>query len=184
MKDGVRIAAFASGPISKKRKDTLLVGIIGRKSIIEGVVSDRIGVNGINSTNSIYKKIHNSRFSEQIRIIALNGIALAGLNIVDVGFLERRLKINTIIVTRRKPNKKKLIHAINSFKNSNGIDIGYQKNILSKYKRKPKRMLGFYVESGIDPIELKNLIEPTVELLRLAHIVARGVSTGESKGRI
>lgn len=47
MKGGVRMLALASGPIyGRKRRRTLVVGVVGRAGTVEGVLSGRVTIDG------------------------------------------------------------------------------------------------------------------------------------------
>ena len=84
MKEGVRYIAIASGP-KEKGKDSILVGVVFRNSYIEGLVSSTVKSDGTDSTDKIIRMIKHSKFRDQIRVLLFNGIALAGLNIIDPG---------------------------------------------------------------------------------------------------
>ena len=185
MKEGARILAVASGPIyERKKKTTLLVGIIGRMGTIEGVLSDRIIVDGNDATSKIMKMARKSRFGDQIKLIAINGIALAGLNVVDVKTVERRTGIPAVVLTRKKPDFKALEKALmNSGECRDSINskIAIVKALNSE--RPFKRAHGFHIQSD-EKIDHDKIVATAFELLRLAHMIANGVSTGISKGRI
>ncbi len=196
IKPGARIIAITSGPIARKRggkqpgADTLAIGIIGRKGAIEGVLSCYIECDGSNATREILRMISKSRFKEQIKIIALNGIALAGLNVVDVGLLEKKLKVDVIIITRDKPRPSKLLDAIEAYrsesttgKRNRGAD---EKRLLVEKAnaRKVFHEQGLYIQTRKEIGDVRSSIAQCFELLRLSHMIARGVKTGESKGRI
>ena len=94
MKKGIRIISFASGPINGKK--ALIVGVISRENVIEGILSGNVEVDGFDSAKKIISLIKKSRFREQIKIVALNGIAIAGLNVVNVYKIKKDLKIGFI----------------------------------------------------------------------------------------
>jgi hypothetical protein len=186
MKEGARFLAVASGPIyERKKKTTLLVGIVGRKGTVEGVLSDRVGIDGNDATRKIIKMARSSRFSSQIKAIAINGIAIAGLNVVDVKTVERKAKIPVIILTRKKPDFVALEKALKSSENQE-TDLIKGKIAIVKALNSERPFVkagGFYVQSG-KKIDYDKGVAIAFELLRLAHMVAKGVSTGVSKGRI
>ena len=185
MKEGVRILAVASGPIyERKKRTTLLVGIIGRIGTIEGVLSDRIIVDGNDASSKIIKMARKSRFGDQIKLIAINGIALAGLNVVDVKNVEHRTGIPVVVLTRKKPDFKALEKAL--MNSREGRDLINSKIAVVKAlnsERPFKRAHSFYIQSD-EKIDHGKVVETAFELLRLAHMIANGVSTGISKGRI
>ena len=151
---------------------------------IEGVLSDRIIVDGNDATSKIIKMVRKSRFGDQIKLIAINGIALAGLNVVDVKTVERRTGIPVIVLTRKKPDFEALEKALrNSGADRDSINskIAVVKALNSE--RPFKKAAGFYLQAD-EKIDNDSIAETAFELLRLAHMIANGVSTGVSKGRI
>ncbi len=204
MKNGSRIIAITSGPfirktgtktnksikISLKNKKILTVGVIGRKNVVEGIVSTYIDIDGSDSTDKIIKMIKHSRFFSQIKLIALNGIALAGLNIVDIYQLKKQLKLDALIITRNKPRPNKLINALKTAAKQNRTNSENENNKIkidqiNKYKNEHIFYeKNFYIQTALDLENIKNIVEPAIALLRLSHLIARGVQTGESKGRL
>ncbi len=183
MKSGVRYIAIASGPIKKGR--TCLIGVIFRNSYIEGVLSGAIEADGTDATGQIIRMVRRSRFAAQIRILLFNGIALAGLNIINPGLLERELDAKVVLLNRRRQNPKELIKALGEFSRLKRKDVKSRIKTVEAYGAiKPLRVNGLYMQSSLDNVYLKAFAESAFEAIRIAHIVARGVSTGESKGRI
>ena len=191
MKSGIRIAAAASGPI-KGRKSTLLVIVVYREGIVEGVLSDTIGVDSSDSSKKIISRIRRSRFKDQVKVLALNGIALAGLNVVDVHSVSKALGVEFIILTRKKPHKDLLIKAVERIRRESKEgtkaaiaakrDIGLINGV---GMLQIKKVNGFYAQSSLDLGKSDSgLVMSAFEALRIAHLIANGVETGESKGRI
>ena len=184
MKAGIRFVAVASGPINERER-ALIVGVVGRNGVIEGVLSSSIEVDGKDSTASIVKMIDRSRFKEQIRLVALNGIALAGLNVVEIPRLEKALKIKTVVLTRGKPRPRLLVHALDEFAHESGKDVKRRIALVNEQAKIGSVLsAGFHLQSAIEEPEIRRLAKPIYEMLRIAHLIARGVETGESKGRI
>jgi endonuclease V-like protein UPF0215 family len=168
------------GSFTRKDKRALVVGIIGRERIIEGVLSFFVDVDGTDSTVKLISAIKKSRFSGQIKVIVLNGVSFGGLNIIDTYTLHKKLDIPVIALTRSRPRVsmlKKVIaeHDANS------------KEKLFVLKRMAKSVLlekknGFYAQI-FGRLPEYDIYSYASDFLRLAHIVATGVTRGESKGR-
>jgi uncharacterized protein len=184
LKAGIRFVAVASGPINE-RKRALIVGVVGRNGVIEGILSSSIEVDGKDSALSIIRMVNSSRFKEQIKLVVLNGIALAGLNVVDIPRLENALKIKTVVLTRGKPRPMLLVRALNEFSHESGKEVR-ERIALVKEQAERESVLsnGFHLQSTIEEPEIRRLVKSIYEMLRVAHLIARGVETGESKGRI
>jgi hypothetical protein len=185
MKEGVRIAAVTSGPIKKgveaKLRNTQIVAVIGSKKGIEGILSSKVSVDGSDSTKKIISMIKRSRFREQVKAIALNGIAIAGLNVVDIEELNRKLRCQTILLTRKRPRRSLLIQSIRNA----CINTEEKARKISMLKKQGdiRKVGGFYIQAYPDT-DVKNVLNASAELLRLSHMIASGISKGESMGRI
>ncbi|MEM0106713.1 MAG: DUF99 family protein [Candidatus Micrarchaeaceae archaeon] len=180
-KQGLRIAAITSGPIASKA--AFVACPIFRSGIIEGLLCTHVKVNGDDSSAKIARMLKRSRFSQQIKILALNGIAIAGLNVVDAYKLSSMFGISFSIVTRKKPRKELLMEALDSFAAKSNEDVSARKAIVEKISgEKQAFMQGFYFQGTFIPNE--ETASNIIEALRISHIISRGVATGESKGRI
>ncbi|MDE1856716.1 MAG: DUF99 family protein [Candidatus Micrarchaeota archaeon] len=181
LKQGARILSIATGPINGKR--ALLLGVVSQSARVEGILSSKVSVNGTDSTGKIIAMLKRSRFAGQVGMIALNGIAQAGLNVVDAELLKEKLGAEVIVLTRHRPRPSLLIAALRKYGKRSNADVS-KSVALVRAQKKPVSLDGFYV-SGTKPTKtLRKLVPITFEMLRLSHLIARGVSTGESKGRI
>jgi hypothetical protein len=181
-KSGVRILAVDDGPFEKGDRRVLVVGVIGRERVVEGLISFRVEVDGTDATSKLVRALNSSRFGSQIRLICVHGITVGGLNILDLVTLHKKLGIPLIAITRKKPHTSLLKRAIRASGKHSEEKLGLVDVVV---KSASSRKLGiFYVQSiGAGSRELERFIGPSVELLRLAHIIASGVELGESRGR-
>ena len=183
MKKGVRILAVDGSAFRKAERDSLAVGVVGRDGEVEGVLSFRVGVDGEDATDKILKAVKGTRFREQIRLIAVHGITLAGLNFVDMTRLNDALGVPVIGVVRSRPRAGELERAIRA----SGTDVRRKLALFRKIRAGSKtvRSGGFYFQCvGINKEGLRGVSDGAVRFLRLAHLIASGVRNGESKGRM
>lgn len=181
----MRYVAITSGPINRKRKKTILTGIIFRDNYIEGLLSSDVNIDGADSTAKIIKMIGNSRFKDQIRIVLLNGIAIAGLNIVEPKTIEKRLNARVVLLNKRKQNARELVNALREFSRLSKKDVRRKIRIVEDYSSvKIIKFHGLFLQSGLDENNVKRFAERAFEALRVSHIVSSGVAKGESKGRL
>lgn len=186
MKAQARVLGIDDGCFEKFRSRTaLVVGIVSRlDGYVEGILATKIQVDGADSTAKLASMIKNSRFGAQLRAIMIHGFTLAGFNIVDIYTLHKKTKIPVICVLRKHPDEGKVLNALKRLKNKE------KKIKLFKKVGKMEKSGSLYFKAiGIDDQEAKNLIKKTThrgnmpEPVRLAHLIASGVSRGESKGR-
>ncbi|HIP90230.1 MAG TPA: DUF99 family protein [Candidatus Nanopusillus sp.] len=176
--------------IKHKHRKTILVGVIMRGAYqLDGVLSIKITVDGLDVTNNIIKMIMRSTHYYQLRIIMLNGVTFAGFNIVDLEKLYNILGLPVIVVIRKKPNlpefKKAIMHLDDWKKRWKLIEkLEQPKPINTKYG------VIYYQKVGISDDDAKNIIKRTAinsripEPVRVAHLIAMGVTKGYSRGKV
>jgi len=185
LKKEIRVIGIDDSPFNKFGKgNVLVVGVIFRGgSLLDGVLSTKVKVDGSNSTKKLVEVINKSKFKPQLQCIFLDGIALGGFNIVNIEELNKKTKLPVIVVIRRKP------------------DIGTIKKTLTKINKKNKIKLiekagevikinNIYVQlKGISKDKAKEILDLVCtrshipEPVRVAHLIASGVVKGESKGK-
>ncbi|PIU21870.1 MAG: hypothetical protein COT15_00140 [Candidatus Diapherotrites archaeon CG08_land_8_20_14_0_20_34_12] len=183
MPNKIRAIAFDDGCFEKgKSLKTKLVGVIFRSdSQIEGILCDEIFVDRLDSTALIEKMIKKSRFADQIRYIFLSGLNFAGFNIVDMPKLYSMLKIPIIVTLKKKPDMVKINSALAKFHDSmERIALIKKAGKLHSYKKI------YYQKIGLDEKQAQHIIDAFTytsnmpEPVRLAHIIASGLTLGES----
>ena len=169
-----------------KSKTTLLIGVVSRLTgRVDGILSSRVKVDGLDATRKIEEMISRSKFRPQIKVIFLGGISFAGLNVVDIKALNEKLGIPVIVIMRKKPNMDRFLKA---------LDHGSKPELRKKIVMKAGEVLRvgkIYVQlAGIDYEKAKKIIKASAiysevpEALRLAHLIASGIGLGESRGRV
>jgi len=185
VKKEIRVIGIDDSPFDKfKDKKILVVGVVMRGgSWIDGILSAKVFVDGSDSTKKLIEMINNCKFKLQLQCIFLDGIAVSGFNVVDIKELNKKTKLPVIVAIRKNP------------------DIENIKKTLVKIKKKEKIKLmekagkvikidNIFVQlAGINLSEAKKILKIVCtrslipEPLRLAHLIASGIVTGESKGR-
>lgn len=184
LKAEVRIIAWDDCAFRFAQKKVLIVGVIFRGgSFIDGLLSTHVNKDGDDATDKIALSILSSRHYDQLSYIMLNGITLAGFNVVDMKELNRKTKLPVIAVQRKKPDMEEFMKALRNFQD---------------YKEKSARTKHagrfyscgdiIFQKSGLGIGECRELLKLTCthsnipEPLRVAHLIASGLS-GESRGR-
>ena len=185
VKKEIRVVGIDDSPFNKfKDKKILVVGVVMRGgSWVDGILSTKVAVDGNDSTRKIIEMINSCKFKPQLQCIFLDGIAVAGFNVIDVKELNRKTKLPVVIIIRRKPDIEKI------------------KKTLIKINKKDKIKLiekagevfqidNIFIQSvGIEIDDLRKILKIVCtrslipEPIRLAHLIASGVITGQSKGR-
>jgi len=191
LKSQVRICGIDDAPFEFGNRDAkaIVIGTIVRiPAYLEGVLKFDVSVDGDDSTSNIEKAIDRSRFKAQIKAIMLDGIALAGFNVVDIEALSSSTGIPVITVTRDEPDMDSIKSALRKyFKDADDRLARISKMPIKKIQTPHNPIYVSY--AGIAFEEVRRLIETTTlkgvipEPIRMAHIIASGISRGESRGK-
>jgi endonuclease V-like protein UPF0215 family len=188
MKPHVRVLGIDDSPFKFKDEHALVVGALVRvPGYLEGVMRTEVTVDGLDAVSRIADMIGRSRYREQIQAVMLDGITLAGFNVVDIEELNRVTGLPVVTVTRDKPDLDKMRDALKKY--FADWENRYRA-ITSRELRKVKTEHNpVYVSSaGGDARELDALvIASTVrgnipEPIRMAHLIASAFVCGESYG--
>ncbi len=183
MKQLLRVLAVDDGYFKPRQKGkAILVGVVSRlDGRIEGILSTSVSVDGLDSTKKIISMIKGSKFKPQVSFLLLQGVNFAGFNIADVAKLNRLLGIPVIIVFRRMPRMHKIERALSKFR-----DKGKRMRLIEKAGEIHCFGQIHFQLCGTDVKTAKTVLKKTAkysnlpEPLRLAHLIASGVSIGES----
>ena len=183
MKKGVRLLAVVSGPL--RGKNTIALGLVSRMGTIEGVVSTRVQADGTDSTAKLARLFNGTRFREQAKLIVVNGIGFAGLNVLDVQALKRKTGAEVLSITRNKPHPEELVKALRAFSKQEKQNVSSRTGLVKKIgELEEYRHDGYYVQTTLEKGESAKFVSESARLLRLAHLIASGVVLGESRGRV
>lgn len=185
VKKEIRVVGIDDAPFDKfTDSKVLVVGVVMRGgSWIDGIVSAKADVDGSDSTGKIAEMINKSKFKPQLQCIFLDGIAVGGFNVVDVKKLSIKTGLPVIIVIRRMPDIFKIKKTL--------VKINQKQKIrLIDKAGEPIKLGDIFVQlTGIEAEEAKKILKIVCtrslipEPVRLAHLIASGVTAGESRGR-
>jgi endonuclease V-like protein UPF0215 family len=203
----VNVIGFDDGPFERDhRGDVLLVGAVCAGTRLDGVVAGRVRRDGANAAQKMVDLVRASQFGEHLQAVMLQGIAVGGFNVVDVHALAAALRIPVIVVTRRKPDLGAVKRALFSetppyrprvrgaARKWRLIERAGEMEPLSASRRAMKRGEGagprlWMQKVGVTTEQARRLVASTTlhgnipEPLRLAHLIAGGITTGRSRGR-
>ena len=188
VKPEIRVVGFDDGTFSfsskLSRDKTVLVGVVMKgSSEVVGVLSRWIRVDGRDATEAIVNAVVNSRFKD-LRVIMLKGITYAGFNVVDLEELHSRTGLPVVVVIRKRPD----LNAMEAALRKHFEDAEERIRLLRKAPPLHELIPGkLYVQSlGVDEKTAAEIVRVTTrtglipESLRLAHMIASALMTGES----
>lgn len=180
------IAGFDDAPFRRQhRGDVLVVGTVFAGNRLDGVLSTKARRDGVNSTQRLIDCLAESKYFAQLQALLLQGIAFAGFNVVDLRALHRATGLPVLVVVRHRPDFAAIREAL-----VEKVPGGTRKWRLIEAAGPMLAMAGVYCQPvGIEPKRAEALIAATQihgqlpEPLRVAHMIAGGVTTGESRHR-
>jgi endonuclease V-like protein UPF0215 family len=182
------ILGIDDGPVRKFEAPAArapIVGVMMEGSVlVEGVAVTSFPVDGDEVTEFLGSWIEGLRFRPALHAVLFKGISIAGLGVIDIRGLAKRLGLPAAIVNRREPSNDRLCVALES--------AGLRDRIsLVTDAPRARRIDGelFVSTAGANDEKIVEWILATraksdlPEPLRLAHLIARALATGESRGR-
>ena len=188
VKPQIRVVGFDDGtfsfPSKLNREKTILIGVVmkGAQEVV-GVLSRWATVDGTDATDAIIDAALGSRFKD-LRVIMLKGITYAGFNVVDVERLHRETGLPVVVVVRKKPDLEAMENALRKHFPDAEERIKLLRKAPSLVELLPGKL---YLQAvGVDDKTAAEIVRVTTktgltpEPLRLAHMIASAVMTGES----
>ncbi|MBD3388845.1 MAG: DUF99 family protein [Candidatus Altiarchaeales archaeon] len=189
IKDEVRVLGLDDGPFKRDDSDVLVVGAVFRGgSFMDGVISTRVSVDGLDSTARLAEVIGKTRFRD-LRVIMLDGIAFGGFNVVDINRLCEETGLPVIVVTRNMPDFREIRRALMNLRDGKDRyrlmeDAGEPKPVETRDNKFVYiQAAGINFKDAEEIVRLSSTRSLIPEPIRVAHLIAQGVVSGESKGK-
>jgi endonuclease V-like protein UPF0215 family len=181
------VVGFDDAPFEREhRGDVPIVGAVYAGLRLEGVLTGFVRRDGANATRRLTALVDGSKFARQLQLVMLQGIALAGFNVVDLYGLSEALELPVLVVVRKRPRLERVRSALLA-----RVRGGARKWALIERLGPAEPLAGVYVQRvGITRSEAATVIRRTAvhgsipEPLRTAHLIAGALVTGESRGRV
>ncbi|MBS3090417.1 DUF99 family protein [Candidatus Pacearchaeota archaeon] len=190
----IRIVGIDDAPFEKFFENRCLVvaTVFRGGNYMDGLLSCHVKVDGSDATEKLVKLIKKTRHYGQINCIMLNGIAVAGFNIIDIGELSEKTGIPVVVIIRKMPDMNKIAKAIDKASDS-GITADRKMNLIAKAAKIHKiniqgrnlfiQIAGVSLTAAAKIVRISATHSLIPEPLRIAHIIASGIKNGESHGR-
>ena len=185
IKPEIRVLGVDDGAFKPHVKGQVpVVGVVFRGGYwLDGVMYTSIAVDGFDATDRIASMITDSSHYKQLRVIMLNGVTFAGFNIVNIKALHLATKLPVITVTREKPDFKDIHKALQNLPNSEErwatiLSAGEPVEVCTRGAEAKVYMqiVGVSKETAVKILRLTSTRSNIPEALRVAHLVASGIS--------
>ena len=185
VKPEIRVLGLDDGAFTPHSRELVdVVGVVFRGGFwFDGFMHTRVQVDGMDATQKLAEMIIKSPHYQQLRVVMLNGITMAGFNVVDIQELWEKVKLPIIAVAREKPNfediRKALQHLRESKKRWKAIEKAGKMIVVQTRERETPihvHVVGLSEETAQGILKRTSTRSKIPEALRVAHIIASGLS--------
>lgn len=179
---GLDDGPFAPG----HRGDVDLIGAVCSGARLDGVLCTRVRRDGADSTRRAAELIATSRFRGHLQLVLLQGIAVAGFNVVDIQALSGSLGLPVVVVARKPPDMEAIRRTL-----LERVPGGRRKWRLIERAGLPRQGPGVWLQcAGMDFEQAADAVAGLTsngripEPLRIAHLIAGGISGTPGRQRV
>lgn len=152
---------------------------------LEGVAIGAFPVDGEDATGYLADWISSLRARPSLQAVLVGGITIAGLGVVDLPLLAEQTGLPVLAVTRRRPGNAEVLAALRA------AGLAHRAPVVERSPAAHRVADGLYLAcAGVDRWQAERLVRATLgkarmpEPLRVAHLIASAIATGESRGRV
>lgn len=185
VKPEIRVLGVDDGVFVPHRKGlALVVGVVFRGGYwLDGVMSTMVEVDGVDATDKIISMVLGSPHHKQLRVMVLNGVTLAGFNVVDLKRFSTETGLPVITVTREKPDLRSIHSALGNLADGEKrwrliCEAGepFETYTRRKSEKIYVQVCGASREVAERILRLTSTRSNVPEALRVAHLIASGIS--------
>jgi uncharacterized protein len=184
IKPEIRVLGIDDGKfIPHTQGNVIVVGVVLRGgSSIDGVMHTTVAIDGLDATEKLVSMINTSPHRRQLRLVMLNGITLAGFNLVDIKKLHETTKLPVMALTRDKPNLDSIYEALKNLPNFEErwnlvLKAGEIHELINRSNKIYLETAGISLDDAQKIVELTSSRSSVPEPLRVAHLIASGISS-------
>lgn len=185
LKREMRVIGIDDSPFRKFQNDeVLVVGTIFRGGMfLDGVLSTKVDIDGSDATGKIAEMINRSKFKPQLQCILLNGIAVGGFNVIDIKELNEKTRLPVIVIIRKKPDIKKIHDVLRTINQKEKIRLLEKAGSIAPVGKVFIQLAGLSIEKAAEILKITCTRSLIPEPIRIAHLIASGITDGESRGK-
>jgi endonuclease V-like protein UPF0215 family len=162
-----------------------VIGTVFTGLKLTGVVIGEVEKDGSDAAEKLARLVAESRFAKHVQLMMLQGITMAGFNVVDVHYLHTQLDISILVVSRKLPDmaavQKALLTEVRGGEQKWALieQLGPLEPADNVYVQR----VGLSLDEAIDTVKRFAIHSHLPEPLRTAHLIAGTVVSGQSRGR-
>jgi len=132
--------------------------------------------------------VNKTKHKKQLKSILIDGVAFCGFNVINIEKIFLETGIPVITITRDKPDFKKIKNALKkNFTDWQSkfdiIETGTLHKIKTNFNPIYIKCFGISIKEAKEIIKLSTIRGVIPEPIRVAHLIASGITRGESYGK-
>ena len=189
VKKNIRVLGIDDAQFSFEDKSTLVAAVVVRApGYVESVLSTNVEVDGTDGTKKIIELIERCRHKDQLKAVFIDGVALGGFNVIDISEIYGICNVPCVTMTRDMPDFDSMMLALKKRFDDwedrwKVIQEGELIEIATAHTPVYVKMEGISIDTVIELIKLTTVRGVLPEPIRLAHLIASGITTGESRSK-
>jgi endonuclease V-like protein UPF0215 family len=183
IKQEIRVLGIDDGKFQPRTKgEVLVVGVVFRGGVsIDGVMHTTVAIDGFDATEKLTGMINGSPHKHQLRLVMLNGVTLAGFNLVDLPKLHADTGLPVIALTQVKPDLEDIHSALGHLPESEERwriiqNAGEIHEVTNRGSKLYMGLSGIGLSEALLVLDLTTVRGSLPEPLRVAHLIASGVT--------
>jgi endonuclease V-like protein UPF0215 family len=183
VKQEIRVLGIDDGQFMPHTKgEVLVVGVVFRGGTsVDGVMHTHVEIDGLDATDKIVAMINGSPHKPQIRVVMLNGVTVAGFNLVDIQKLNKATGLPIISITQDKPDLDGIHEALKNLSDTEKRwqiiqNEGAIRAIQNKGAKLYVGLAGLDVDDALIVLDTTSTRGSLPEPLRVAHLIASGIT--------
>lgn len=183
IKSEIRVLGIDDGKfIPHTQGAVLVVGVVFRGGCsIDGVMHTKVTIDGFDATEKLTQMINSSPHRHQLRIVMLNGVTLAGFNLVDIKRLNASTGLPIIALTHDKPDLDAIYNALKHLPRTEErwqiiLNAGEIHEVTNKGGKLYMGLAGVSLSDALTILDLTSTMGSFPEPLRVAHLIASGIT--------
>jgi uncharacterized protein len=183
VKQEIRVLGIDDGQFMPHTKgEVLVIGVVFRGGTsVDGVMHTHVEIDGLDATDKIVAMINASPHKPQIRVVMLNGVTVAGFNLVDIVKLNKATGLPIISLTQDKPDLDAIHEALKNLPDTEKRweiiqNEGAIRAIQNKGAKLYVGLAGLDVDDALVVLDTTSTRGSLPEPLRVAHLIASGIT--------
>lgn len=162
-----------------------VVGAVYAGLRLDGVLVGEVEKDGLDAAEKLAALVKRSKFAPNLHLIMLQGIALAGFNVVDVFALHEQLDLPILVVSRRSPNMAAIRDALLAKVHGGPEKWALIERLGPMEPAGPVyvQRVGLSLDQAAAVVKRLAVEGSLPEPLRVAHLIAGAIAEGQSRGR-